>query len=146
MDLDMVLPIGRMKSGDYDYVEGDIAAVVGAGHARSAVVKVIFDNVYLTIDEIVRACQICEQVGADFVKTSTGYSPGGAKLEHVRLMRDSCAPEVEVKAAGGIRTLDDVLQYRAAGASMIGTRSTEQILDEAAQREASGTLRAISTN
>lgn len=145
-DLDMVLPIGPMKSADFDYVKRDIAAVVAAGHARSAIVKVIFDNVYLAEEEIVKACQICEAVGADFVKTSTGYSPGGASLADVRLMRDSCGPGVEVKAAGGIRTLDDVLRYRAAGASMIGTRSTEQILEEAAERDVLGTLREIATD
>jgi deoxyribose-phosphate aldolase len=143
-DLDMVLAIGRMKSGDHGYVEEDIRAVVDAGHDRSAIVKVIFDCVYLTDEEIVKACQICEKVGADYVKTSTGYSPGGATIEDVILMRRSCSPRVAVKAAGGIRTLDDTLRYRAAGAKMIGTRSTKEILEEAVEREKAGTLREVS--
>jgi deoxyribose-phosphate aldolase len=143
-DLDMVLAIGRMKSGDYAYVEEDIRAVVEVAHDRSAFVKVIFDCAYLTKEEIVRACQICERVGADYVKTSTGYSPGGATLEDVRLMRKSCSPKVAVKAAGGIRTLDDTLRFKAAGAKMIGTRSTKEILEEAVEREKAGTLREVS--
>jgi deoxyribose-phosphate aldolase len=139
-DLDMVLAIGRVKSGDYGFVEQDIGAVVEAGHARSAIVKVIFDCVYLTDEEIVKACQICDRLGADYVKTSTGYSPGGATIKDVLLMRKSCSPGVAVKAAGGIRTLDDTLRYRAAGAKMLGTRSTKEILEEAAIREQAGTL------
>ncbi len=143
-DLDMVLAIGRMKSGDYAYVEGDIRAVVEAAHAGAAIVKVIFDCTYLTEEEIVKACQISERVGADYVKTSTGYSPGGATIEDVLLMRRSCSPKVAVKAAGGIRTLDDTLRFRAAGAKMIGTRSTKEILEEAVEREKAATLREVS--
>jgi deoxyribose-phosphate aldolase len=143
-DLDMVLAIGKLRSGDNATVEQDIRAVVEAGHARSAIVKVIFDCVYLTDEEIVRACHICEKVGADYVKTSTGYSPGGATIKDVILMRQSCSPRVSVKAAGGIRTLDDTLRFRAAGAKMVGTRSTKEILEEAARREAAGTLRTVS--
>lgn len=142
-ELDMVLSIGRLKSGAYDYVEEDIRAVIEVAHARSAIVKVIFDNVYLTKEQIVAACRICDRLGADYVKTSTGYSPGGATLEDVKLMRQSCSKKVAVKAAGGIRTLDDLLQYRAAGAKMIGTRSTKEILEEAVAREKAGTLRAV---
>jgi deoxyribose-phosphate aldolase len=142
-DLDMVLALGPMRSGNYKYVEEDIKAVVDAGHARSAIVKVIFDNVYLTEEEIVTGCQICEAVGADYVKTSTGYSPGGATIQDVILMRKSCGPSVAVKAAGGIRTLDDTLRYRAAGAKMLGTRSTKEILEEAVEREKAGTLREV---
>lgn len=139
-ELDMVLPVGRLKSNDYAYVEADIQAIVDVAHARGAVVKVIFDNCYLSKEQIVKACQICEKVGADYVKTSTGYSPGGATLEDVRLMRASCSPKVSVKAAGGIRTLDQLLQFRAAGARMIGTRSTKEILEEAEARDKAGTL------
>lgn len=143
-DLDMVLAIGRLKSGDYDYVEKDIKAVVDVAHARSAIVKVIFECCYLTADEIVRACQICERVGVDYVKTSTGYAAdGGATLEDVILMRKSCSPKIAVKAAGGIRTLDQTLKFRAAGAKMIGTRSTKEILEEAVRREEEGTLREV---
>ena len=142
-DLDMVLAIGPMRSGNYRYVQQDIKAVVDAGHGRSAIVKVIFDNAYQTRDEIVKGCQICEAVGADYVKTSTGYSPGGATIEDVILMRQSCSSDVAVKAAGGIRTLDDTLRYRAAGAKMLGTRSTKEILEEAVERERAGTLREV---
>jgi deoxyribose-phosphate aldolase len=143
VELDMVLSIGRLKSGDFDVVEGDIRAVVEAAHAGSAIVKVILENSYLTNDEIIKACQICEQAGADYVKTSTGYAPSGAKLEDVKLMRQSCSPQVAVKAAGGIRTLDDVLEYRAAGTKRIGTRSTQAILEEAAERDKARTLEEI---
>lgn len=142
-ELDLVLAIGRLKSNEFGYIEADIRAVVEAAHARSAIVKVIFDNCYLSVEQIVKACQICEKAGADYVKTSTGYSPGGATLEDVKLMRASCSPKVSVKAAGGIRTLDQLLQYRAAGARMIGTRSTKEILEEAVARERSGTLREV---
>jgi deoxyribose-phosphate aldolase len=138
--LDMVLAISRLVAGHSDYVEEDIQAVVDAGHARGVPVKVIFETCYLTEDRIVQACQISERAGADFVKTSTGYGPAGATLDLVRLMRRSCSPAVQVKPAGGIRTLDEVLAYRREGASMIGTRATAPILDEAVRREAEGTL------
>jgi deoxyribose-phosphate aldolase len=142
-ELDVVLAIGKLMSGDFDYVEQELRAVVEVAHARSAVVKVIFENCFLTSAQIVQACRICEAVGADYVKTSTGYGPGGAKLEDVTLMRKSCSPKVAVKAAGGIRTLDHLLQFRAAGAKMIGTRSTQVILEEAAKRAKEGTLREV---
>ncbi len=142
-ELDMVLAISRLVSGDFDYVEQDIAAVVTIAHERNVPVKVIFENCYLSDDRIVTACAICEKTGADYVKTSTGYGSGGATLDHVRLMRRSCPDSVSVKAAGGIRTLDELLAYRAAGSKMIGTRATSPILEEAATREAQGTLKAI---
>ncbi|NPV75746.1 MAG: deoxyribose-phosphate aldolase [Anaerolineae bacterium] len=141
--LDMVLAISRLVAGHDDYVEEDIRAVVEAGHARNVPVKVIFETCYLTDDQIVTACKISERAGADFVKTSTGYGPGGATLEAVRLMRASCSPKVQVKPSGGIRTLDQVLEYRKAGATMIGTRATAAILDEAVRREAEGTLKEL---
>jgi deoxyribose-phosphate aldolase len=141
VELDMVLPVGMLKSGDDGYVEQDVQAVVKAAHARDAIVKVILETYYLTDEEKVRACRICEQVGADYVKTSTGYAPAGATVEDVALMRRSCSPKVGVKAAGGIRTLDDVLAYRAAGATRIGASATLAILEEARKRESGGTLR-----
>jgi deoxyribose-phosphate aldolase len=143
VELDMVIPIGKFKAGDYRYVEDDVRAVVEVAHARSAIVKVILENHYLTDEEIVRACELCEKVGADFVKTSTGYAPTGATVEHVKLMRSSCSPKVGVKAAGGIRTLDQLLQFRAAGATRIGTRSTIEILEEAVKREREGILKEL---
>ncbi len=141
--LDMVLAISRLVAGHFDYVERDIRAVVETGHARKVPVKVIFETCYLSPEQIVAACQISERAGADFVKTSTGYGPGGATLEATRLMRQSCGPRMQVKPAGGIRTLDQVLEYRRAGASMIGTRGTAAILDEAVRRAAEGTLREL---
>lgn len=138
--LDMVLGISRVVSGHMQDVEADIRAVVEAGHARNVPVKVIFETCYLTKEMIVASCKASERAGADFVKTSTGYGPGGATLEDVRLMRQSVGPAVRVKPSGGIRTLDDVLQYRQAGAAMIGTRATAAILDEAVKREKEGTL------
>jgi len=142
-ELDMVLAFGRLKSGEYDYVAQDVRAVVEAAHARSVIVKVIIECFYLTDEEKVKACQICEEAGADYVKTSTGYSGGGATIEDVMLMRKTCSPKVAVKAAGGIRNLDATLRFMAAGAKMIGTRSTEAIMEEALKREREGTLRAV---
>lgn len=142
-ELDMVLAISRLVAGDLDYVKQDIAEVVKVAHERDVVVKVIFENCYLNNGQIVTACEMCEEVGADYVKTSTGYGPSGATLEDIRLMRKSCSAAVSVKAAGGIRTLDQLLEYEAAGTRMIGTRSTGPILEEAAAREAAGTLATI---
>jgi deoxyribose-phosphate aldolase len=131
-ELDMVMNIGRFKSGEYDDVEGDIRTVVEAGHEHGIGVKVIFEIHYLTSDEIVRACELSEMAGADFVKTSTGYAASGATLEAVRLMRASCGAQVKIKAAGGIRTLEQLLEYHAAGADRIATRSSVTILEQAA--------------
>jgi deoxyribose-phosphate aldolase len=141
--LDMVIAISRVVAGHMDYVEEDIRAVVETGHAHNVPVKVIFETCYLTPEMIVAACKASEKAGVDYVKTSTGYGSGGATLEAVRLMRANCSPKVQVKPSGGIRTLDDVLLYRQAGATMIGTRGTAAILDEAVRREAEGTLREL---
>ena len=140
-ELDMVLAIGRLVSADFAYVERDIRAVIDAVRGAGVVVKIIFENCYLNRDQIVAACKISEGAGADYVKTSTGYGPAGASLDDVRLMGRSCSAAVAVKAAGGIRTLDDLLAFRAAGAKMIGTRSTATILEAAVLREANGTLK-----
>lgn len=141
--LDMVLAISRLVSGNLDYVEEDIRGVVEAAHGRGVPVKVIFETCILTPEQVVAACKASERAGADFVKTSTGYGPSGANLEVVKLMRESVGPQVAVKAAGGIRTLDEVLAYRKAGAIMIGSRATAQILSEAARREQAGTLQEL---
>ena len=138
--LDMVLAISRLVAGHIDYVEQDIRQVVETGHSHGVPVKVILETCYLTPEMIVAACKVSEKSGADFVKTSTGYGTSGAKLEDVKLMRASCSSKVQVKPAGGIRTLDDVLAYRKAGATMIGTRGTAAILEEAAKRSANDTL------
>ena len=113
VELDMVLNIGRLMSGQYDYVERDIQAVVGAAHKRGVIVKVILENAYLTDEKKAEACRIAERAGADFVKTSTGYAPTGAEIKDLRLMRSSCSDKIRLKAAGGIRTLDAALACRA---------------------------------
>ena len=114
-ELDMVLQIGALKSGRDDDVRADIAAVVEVAHAGGAIVKVIFENAYLTDDEKVRACRLSEAAGADFVKTSTGFAPGGATHEDLALMRRSVSPHIGVKAAGGVRTLDALARGDGAG-------------------------------
>jgi len=141
--LDMVLAISRLVSGEFDYVEDDIRQVVDYAHLFGISVKVIFENCFLTKDLIVQACKLAENAGADFVKTSTGYGGGGATLEDCYLMRQNTSANVAVKAAGGIRTLDDVLAYRAIGTKMIGTRASAAILDEAEHRFRNATLTEI---
>ena len=141
LELDMVLNIGRLLSGETDYVKADIKAVVDVAHKAGAIVKVIFENCYLTDELKVKACQICEEVGADFVKTSTGFGTGGATIEDLTLMRKTCGPSVRVKAAGGVRTLDSALAVRAVGVERIGATATEVIVEEAIKREAEGTLK-----
>ena len=133
-ELDTVLPLGLVRSGMYDYAKAELDAVAEACHKRGVIVKVIFENFYLTRDEIIRCCEICNAAGVDFVKTSTGYAGGGAKLEDVELMRRHAAPCIQVKAAGGIRTLDDFMAYYEAGVTRQGTRAAAEIVDEAVRR------------
>ncbi|WP_238014517.1 deoxyribose-phosphate aldolase [Dactylosporangium sp. AC04546] len=132
-EIDMVLHIGRLRDGDAGYVHDDIAAVVAAAQGR--VVKVILENAYLTDAEKVTGCRIAEQAGAHFVKTSTGFAPGGATLADIQLMRATVSPAVRVKAAGGVRTLDTLLTLHEAGAVRFGATATETILDDFAARE-----------
>jgi deoxyribose-phosphate aldolase len=129
-----------MMAGEHGYVEDDIRAVVEMAHAQNATVKVIFETCFLTKEMIAKACELSERAGTDFVKTSTGYGTGGATLEDIRLMRASCSPKVKVKAAGGIRTLDEMLAYRAAGTDRIATRGSQAILEEAVNRAEAGEL------
>lgn len=133
-ELDMVVNIGKALSGDWGFVQADIAAVTKAAHERGAIVKVIFENCYLTDEHKIRLCGICGEVGADFVKTSTGYGGGGATIDDLRLMRRHAPPHVKVKAAGGVRTLDALLEVRAAGAVRCGATATVAILEEARRR------------
>jgi deoxyribose-phosphate aldolase len=134
LELDMVINIGKVLSGDWEYVAQDIAAVVDSGHAGGALVKVIFENYYLKDEHKIRLCQVCGDVGADWVKTSTGYAPGGATIPDLKLMRLYSPPHVQVKAAGGVRTLDGLLEVRALGVTRIGATRTAEILDECKQR------------
>ena len=133
-ELDMVVNISQVLSGDWDYVRRDIAAVVRAGHSREAKVKVIFENCYLNQEQKIALCRICGDLGADWVKTSTGYGSGGATLEDVQLMRAHSPKHVQVKAAGGIRDLDTLLAYRALGVTRIGASRTAEMLDECRRR------------
>jgi deoxyribose-phosphate aldolase len=135
-ELDMVIAIGALKSGRDDDVKADIAAVVEVAHAAGAIVKVILENAYLTDDEKVRACRVAEAAGADFVKTSTGFAPTGATHEDLALMRRTVSPGVQVKAAGGVRTLDGLLDVMALGVSRIGATQTKAIIDDFRARKA----------
>jgi deoxyribose-phosphate aldolase len=130
IELDMVLDIGALISGRDDDVRRDIAAVVEAGHARGALVKVILENAYLNDDQKVRGCRLAEAAGADFVKTSTGYAASGATLEDLALMRRTVSPKVQIKAAGGVRTLDQLLAVLELGVSRVGATTTAQMLDD----------------
>lgn len=133
-ELDMVLNIGELRSGHNEYVRNDVGAVVEAAQGK-AIVKVILENAYLTDEEKAIACQLCEQAGADFVKTSTGFAPGGATIPDLILMRATVGPQVQVKAAGGVRTLEALLEVIDVGVTRVGATATAVILDEFKQRK-----------
>src|SRR5260221_13396012 len=134
----MVLQIGALSWGRDAEALDDIAAVVELAHAAGAIVKVIFENAYLTDEEKVRACHLSEAAGADFVKTSTGFAPSGATHEDLALMRRSVSPHIQVKAAGGVRTLDALLAVLALGVTRVGGTATKRILDAFRSRKAWG--------
>jgi deoxyribose-phosphate aldolase len=129
-ELDMVVNVGKVLSRDYAYVAADVRAVVEAAHRRGALVKVIFENCFLQDEHKEELCRICGEVGADFVKTSTGYGDGGATDHDLALMRRCSPPRVRVKAAGGVRTFDRLLAVRALGVSRVGATASKAILDE----------------
>jgi deoxyribose-phosphate aldolase len=133
VELDMVINIGELRSGHADYVKEDIRAVVEAAKGK-AFVKVILENAYLTNEEKALACRLVEAAGADFVKTSTGFAPSGATIEDLKLMRASVGPRVQVKAAGGVRTLDAILAVIDTGTTRVGATATAAILDEFKKR------------
>lgn len=148
-EIDMVINIGKALGGDWDYVEREIKEVANTCHRNKAIVKVIFETDYLTrTEDKIRLCEICTRAGADFVKTSTGYgfvkqSNGdfnytGATIADVELMRKHSGPKVQVKCAGGVRTLDDLLKMKAAGATRSGATATEVMLEEASKRFGKG--------
>lgn len=128
-ELDMVINIGALRSGRADFVAQDIRAVCAAAQGK-ALVKVIFENAYLTDEEKIRACHLSEAAGADFVKTSTGYAPTGATLADIQLMRAHVSPRVQIKAAHGVRTLDALLDVIDAGCTRVGATATATMLDE----------------
>ena len=140
-ELDMVVNVGKVLSGDWDYVERDIQAVVDVAHENGAITKVIFENDFLPNDELkIKLCEICERVGAEFVKTSTGfgfvkqadgnYQYQGATEDDIALMRKHCGPSVRIKAAGGVRTHADALKMRELGATRIGASSSRSLIQE----------------
>jgi len=134
VELDMVLNIGKLKSRDYDYVKKDIKSVVDIAHKNKALVKVILENFYLT-DELKKiACKLCEEAGADWVKTSTGFAGGGATIEDLKLMRAAVSNKVQVKAAGGVRNLDMALKVRELGCTRFGATATAAIMEECFKR------------
>lgn len=133
-ELDMVVNISAVLSGNWAYVRDDIKAVIDVTHAAGQKVKVIFENCYLNDSQKIRLCEICGELEADWVKTSTGYGTGGATMEDLILMRRHSPPRVQVKSAGGIRDLDALLRVRAIGVTRSGATRTASMLDECRQR------------
>jgi deoxyribose-phosphate aldolase len=133
-ELDMVVNISKVLSGDWDYVRNDIRAVIEPAHAAGQKVKVIFENCYLSNEQKSRLCQICGDLNADWVKTSTGYGTGGAMMDDLKLMRANSPAHVQVKAAGGIRDLDTLLEVRKLGVSRVGASRTKDMLDDCRSR------------
>ena len=129
-EFDYVLNIGKLREHDYAYIEEEMRRMRDAAHEAGIVCKVIFETCYLTEEEIIKTAEISSIVKPDFIKTSTGFGTAGAKAEHVRLMKEHCGPDVQVKAAGGIRTLEKTLEMIEAGASRIGTSSGVSIIRE----------------
>ena len=133
-ELDMVVNISRVLSGNWDYVRDDLKAVIDVAHAEGRKVKVIFENCYLNDEQKIRLCEISSELRADWVKTSTGYGTGGATDADLRLMREHSLASVQVKAAGGVRDFDRLLEVRALGVTRVGASRTADILDECKRR------------
>lgn len=133
-ELDAVINISKARSGDWTYVQGEIRALTELTHAHGQKIKVIFENAYLDEAAKIRLCEICGEIGVDWVKTSTGYAPSGATMEDLKLMRKHSPPKVQVKAAGGVRDLDSLLEVRAIGVTRVGASRTAQMLDECKRR------------
>jgi deoxyribose-phosphate aldolase len=139
-ELDMVVNVSAVKSGDWERVENDIEAVLSVVRSRGQKLKVIFENAYLTDAEKIRLCELCGALSVDWVKTSTGYAPTGATIPDLLLMREHSPPHVQVKAAGGVGDLDMLLRVREAGATRSGASATRVILDELRRRLDTGEL------
>ena len=133
-EIDMVVNISKVLSQDWNYVQADIKAVIDLAHQRRKKLKVIFENCYLDNEQKIKLCQICGELGVDWVKTSTGYGSGGATIEDIKLMRQHSPGHVQIKAASGIRDLDKLLQVRALGVTRVGASRTADILDECKRR------------
>jgi deoxyribose-phosphate aldolase len=134
-ELNMVINISKLLSGDYESVRNDIKAVVDVARGAGVIVMVILENCYLTNELKEIGCRLSEEAGADFVKTSTGFSPGGATIEDLKLMRRAVSPKVQIKAAGGVRDLDMALKVREAGATRFGATKTAEIMEECYRRK-----------
>ncbi|SIO64859.1 deoxyribose-phosphate aldolase [Singulisphaera sp. GP187] len=133
-ELDMVINIGHAIEGQWDRVQAEIEAITRTAHEGGAILKVIFENCYLNDEQKIRLCQICGEVGADYVKTSTGYGTGGASHADLILMRKAAPSHVKLKAAGGIRDLDAAIAVAKLGSDRIGASKTAEILDELTAR------------
>ena len=133
-ELDMVVNISKVLTGDWDYVRSEIGDLADLTHGYQQKIKVIFENCYLNDDQKIKLCEICGEVDADWVKTSTGYGTGGATMEDLELMRKHSPDHVQVKAAGGVRDLDGLLAVRAIGVTRVGASATTVILDECRRR------------
>ena len=133
-ELDVVTNISKARSGDWRYVQAELAALADTTHAGGARIKVIFENAYLDDVQKIRLCEICGEIGADWVKTSTGYAPSGATMSDLELMRKHSPAHVQVKAAEGIRDLDTLLAVRAIGITRVGATRTESMLEECRKR------------
>lgn len=130
-EIDMVMNIGKFLSGEFEYVLNDIKAVVEVAHQNNVLVKVIQESGHLTLEQIAKACKLSYEAGADFVKTSTGFGPGGAKPEYIEVMIKTVGDKMQVKPSGGIRTWEDAIAFLEQGADRLGLGSTEAILNGA---------------
>jgi deoxyribose-phosphate aldolase len=128
-ELDMVLNIGKLRSGEYEFVKTDIQAIKDIAAEKNVTLKVIFENCYLSEEQIVAACEICNEVGVDFIKTSTGYGSGGALDRDLKIMRQHAQPDIQLKAAGGVRTLERAIEIRQLGCTRFGCTVTAGILE-----------------
>lgn len=133
-ELDSVVNISKVRSGDWRYVAEELRALTDLTHSKGARIKVIFENAYLNDEQKIRLCGICGELGVDWAKTSTGFAPSGATMEDLKLMRKHCPSSIQIKAAGGVRDLDTLLAVRAIGVTRIGATRTAQILDECRRR------------
>ncbi len=133
-ELDMVVNISQVRSGNWDDVRDELRALTELTHAAGQKNKIIFENCHLNDDQKIRLCRICGEIGVDWVKTSTGYGSSGATIEDLKLLRKHSPPRVQVKAAGGVRDLDKLLEVRALGVTRVGASKTADILDEAKRR------------
>ncbi len=141
-ELDMVVNISQVLSGNWQYVRDDIGAVISVAHAEGRKVKVIFENCYLGDEQKIQLCEICGELGADWVKTSTGYGTGGATIGDLKLMRQHSPETVQVKAAGGVRDMDALLEVRSLGVTRVGASRTAQMMDECRSRLGLSPIRA----